>query len=206
MLSFLLKAVVISLTGVMAPGPVTVATVAAGARRPHAGALIALGHGVIELPLILLILVGIGPLFEIDSVKIGIGILGGAFLAWMGVRILLDLRKNDPAGAADDARGPLATGIVLTGGNPYFLLWWATIGLALTTEAAELGAVAFAVFATVHWLCDLVWLEALSVASFMGSKLVGGRIFRVVLAVCAISLLVFAALFVYDAAAKLLAA
>ena len=72
-------------------------------------------------------------------------------------------------------------GIILTGANPYFLVWWATVGLALTTQAVELGLLAFALFSVVHWLCDLVWLEALSLASHKGTELLGGRVQRIVL-------------------------
>jgi len=55
MFAFLLSTVAISLSGVMAPGPITAATLAAGARGRHAGAMICLGHVVVELPLILLL-------------------------------------------------------------------------------------------------------------------------------------------------------
>ncbi len=72
MLSFLLSAVAISLSGVMAPGPITAATLAAGARSRHAGAMIALGHAVVEMPLILLLVVGVGSFLESSAVRAGI--------------------------------------------------------------------------------------------------------------------------------------
>ena len=64
----------------MAPGPITAATLAAGARRRHAGAMIALGHGVIEFPLMLVILAGAGEFFKFEGVKTAIGLAGGAVL------------------------------------------------------------------------------------------------------------------------------
>ena len=206
MILFLSKAIVISLSGVMAPGPVTAATIAAGTRRRHAGALVALGHGVVEFPLMVLIMLGIGRLFEIEGVRIAVGLLGGAFLALMGAGMLLGLRKGDDPAGSPAGRHPLVAGIVLTAGNPYFLLWWATVGLALATEAATLGALAFALFAVIHWLCDLLWLEALSLATFKGSRLLGGQARKIVLGVCAVALLVFAVTFIHDAAGRLLGA
>jgi len=59
---------------------------------------------------------------------------------------------------------------VLTGGQPYFLLWWATVGLTLTNHAMEWGVLALGLFALVHWMCDLGWLEVLSFAGFKGSE------------------------------------
>ena len=58
MITFLLTATAISLSGVLAPGPMTAATLAAGTRSRHAGAIIALGHGVVEFPLMLVIIAG----------------------------------------------------------------------------------------------------------------------------------------------------
>ena len=203
LLVFLLHAVVISLSGVMAPGPITAAVVAAGADRRHAGALMALGHGAVEFPLMLLILRWADTLIESPGARIGIGLAGGAFLVLSGWQMLMAMgRANGAAGHARQQR-PFWTGAILSSANPYFLMWWATIGLALTVQAAEFGVAAFAVFAVVHWLCDLVWLEALSLASFKGSKLLGEHSQTVVLVICGIALVGFGGRFIFDAAAAL---
>ena len=68
MVVFLLKPVVVSLSGVMAPGPVTAATFVAGSRRRHAGLWIALGHAVVEVPLMLLLAAGMGEFLGIPWV------------------------------------------------------------------------------------------------------------------------------------------
>lgn len=206
LLLFLLYAVGISLSGVMAPGPMAAAAVASGSRRRHAGIAMALGHGVIELPLMLLILAGVGALIQSNAARITIGFAGGAFLVLMGAQMLAAVRKHKDPAAALDRGHPFRDGVVLSGANPYFLLWWATIGLALTMQAVELGILAFVLFVIVHWLCDLVWLEVLSLASFKGSKLFGGRTQRIVLTVCGIALILFAAGFIADATQLTLAA
>lgn len=203
MIQFLLKAIAISLTGVLAPGPITAATLAAGVRRPHAGTMVALGHAAIEFPLMLVILAGAGTLFESETARIGIGLIGGIVLLLMGVQLALAYGKTDIDGDVDSGRHPFITGLLLSAGNPYFLIWWATVGLALTTEALQFGLVTFVVFAVVHWLCDLVWLEALSFASFKGAEVFGNRVQKVVLAVCAVALLLFGAKFVIEAGGRL---
>lgn len=53
LLTFLFTAVIISLSGVMAPGPMTTVTISKGSKSPYAGALIAVGHGIVEFPLCL---------------------------------------------------------------------------------------------------------------------------------------------------------
>ena len=196
---FLIKTVLISLSGVMAPGAVTAATIAHGARRRWSGALMAIGHGIVEIPLIFLLIFGLGMLFQVDAFKIGVGVLGGAFLVWMGIGMLRQTGADDLAKGMTRTAGPLMTGLILSLSNPYFLLWWATVGLNLTLEARDLGWMAFLLFATVHWLCDLIWLTILSLSSFHGTSIFGPRSQRIVLQVCGVALGGFGCHFVYRA-------
>jgi threonine/homoserine/homoserine lactone efflux protein len=197
--TFLLTTVAISFSGVMAPGPMTVATLAAGGRSRHAGAIIALGHAVIEMPLIVLSAAGVGRFLAHWQVRTGIGLAGGVVLALLGLQLLLNLRAWDAGPVAPVERHPLMTGIALTAANPYFLVWWATVGLALAVRSLAFGAWMLGLFAVVHWLCDLVWLEVLSLLGFKGSEVFGKRAQIVVSGVCAVALLCFAAKFLYDA-------
>jgi threonine/homoserine/homoserine lactone efflux protein len=205
LLGFLLKVVAISLSGVMAPGPVTTATLAAGARSRHAGAWIATGHGVVEFPLIFLMAAGVGAMLNVHGVKTGIGIAGGLFLLFMGGRLLLTLPTIGNGSVAGTERLPLLTGVILTGANPYFLVWWATVGLAMVTQSMTFGLLGLGLFAVIHWLCDLVWLEVLSQAAFHGSQLFGRRAQQVVFVLCGVTLLTFGAKFLCDAGGGLFA-
>ncbi|MHC4363744.1 MAG: LysE family transporter, partial [Planctomycetota bacterium] len=99
---------------------------------------------------------------------------------------------------------PVLAGVILSASNPYFLIWWATVGLALATRATQWGMWAFALFAVVHWSVDLIWLQVLSWVSFKGSKVFGQRGQRTVILICALALLAFGLIFLYAAVAKLL--
>jgi threonine/homoserine/homoserine lactone efflux protein len=118
----------------------------------------------------------------------------------MAIQMLKSLRSAEKQQAQVTKSAPVLAGIILSAGNPYFLLWWATIGLALATTATGIGIWAFVVFAIVHWLCDLVWLSALSWASFKGSVLLGPRGMRIVLMICSAALFIFGLFFIYNAA------
>jgi hypothetical protein len=63
-----------------------------------------------------------------------------------------------------------------------------------------MGIIVFVLFSVVHWLCDCIWLGALSWASFKGSGLLGDRGRRIVLLICSAALLVFGLFFIYNAA------
>ena len=203
LLFFLAKVVGISLSGVMAPGPVTAAAIAMGARNRFAGALMAIGHGIVEFPLIILITLGMGVILKSPATKIVIGFAGGIFLLFMAIQMMRDLSGTEDQEVKVTSSGPLVAGIVLSGGNPFFLIWWASVGLNLAITAAGFGIWAFALFAIVHWLCDLVWLSALSWAAFKGSVLLGPRNQRVALMICSLALFGFGLFFIYNAASTL---
>ena len=199
---FLFQAIIISLSGVMAPGAITAATIAQGTRNRWAGALISIGHGIVEIPLIFALMLGLHFFFGIDIVKIGIGIAGGIFLLWMGTGMLRQIRNANTKQTGNIGSNPTITGIILSATNPYFLLWWATVGLNLALGAKELGTFALVLFAAVHWMCDLVWLSILSFAAFYTNK--GARIFsryfeKSTLIFCGIALLAFGFKFMIDA-------
>ena len=201
---FLVQAGVISLSGVMAPGPVTATALQAGTRRAHAGALMGLGHGVVEFPLMAAIMLGAGAMLQSSGFRLGVGIAGGIALLGMAALMFRGLRAaglQEEAAPPNQAR-PVIAGIVLSAGNPYFLIWWATVGLTLATRAMELGVLAFGLFAIIHWLCDVAWLEVLSVSSFHGTTLLGRRAQVAVTAICAATMAGFGAWYLIDAISR----
>lgn len=203
LLFFLAQVVVISCSGVMQPGPVTATVITMGTRNRYAGMLLALGHGIVEFPLMVVIVLGVGKFFELRGVQISIGLAGGVFLILMAIQGLNSLRAKTDVEAKAFSGKPILAGIVLSAGNPFFLIWWATVGLALATQAAQWGIWAFVLFALTHFSMDLIWLQILSWASFKGSVLLGPRGLRIVLMFCSAALLVFGLFFIYRATSML---
>ena len=197
LLAFLLEAVLISLSGVMAPGPMTAAAVAMGSESPHAGALLAVGHGIVEFPLMVAILYGFGVLLNRDGVKVGIALVGGLVLLVMAIGMFRGIKRAD-AHAATTLRSPVVAGIALSVGNPYFLVWWATVGATLVTRSLGLGLSGFVLFAILHWACDFVWLHILSALSFKGGRFLGRGFQKGVFALCGVLLLFFSGKFIFD--------
>jgi threonine/homoserine/homoserine lactone efflux protein len=205
--SFLLEAMVVSLSGVMAPGPISLVAVAKGARLPHAGALVAMGHGIVEFPLMVLIFLGMGYALDRPYVLAAISLFGGFFLLWMAVGVLRRLAKDETlrdtskaeALAVDSTQSPAVSGVLLSLGNPYFLVWWATIGAALIFRSVQFGIVGFVLFALVHWSCDLLWDSLLSVLSFSGVRFFGRWFQKGAQTVCGAFLLFYGAKSILDA-------
>ena len=193
---FLIQVFVISLSGVLAPGPVMAATIAAGTKSKHAGIFISLGHSSIELPLLAAIIFGLGFVFEHHIAKIVIGLVGGAYLLWMGFEMFKEIKNYHESRPPFNSKGPIMTGLILSASNPYFLLWWATVGLNLAKDAAGLGYIAIILFAIVHSLCDMGWLEILSFTSYKGTKFLNEKNQKIVLGVCAAAIIFFGIYFI----------
>ena len=180
--TFVLEAVLVSLSGVLAPGPITSVSVGYGSENPRAGAWVAVGHGVVEFPVMIGVFFGVGAVMDLPWVRTVIALVGGAFLAYMGVDMLRNIRQEEIRGSVS-ARSPVAAGVLLSLGNPYFLIWWATVGAGLILRSTEFGLLWLAAFGVGHWLCDLGWGTFLSTLSFKGGQFFGKKFQQVVFAI-----------------------
>jgi len=195
--SFMLQTLLVSLTGVMAPGPITALTVAKGSESPHAGAAVAAGHGIVEIPLMAAIFYGFGRLLALRYVKASIALAGGLFLIVMAVGMIRSIRHAEP-GPGRYTRSSLVTGIILSAGNPYFLIWWATIGSAMILQSVAFGKTGLFAFTALHLACDFLWLYFLSYLSFRGGQFFGKIFQKVVFAGCGAFLVFLSVKFIID--------
>lgn len=201
---FLLEAALISLSGVMAPGPITTVSVGKGSESPHAGAFVALGHAIVEIPLMVAVFYGTGQLLQRASVQAGIALVGGLFLLFMGLSMFRTLGRET---AAMDGAGssPFVAGILLSVGNPYFLVWWVTVGAALILRSLRFGLRGALAFGAVHWSCDLLWNYFLSALSYKGGQFFGRRFQKGLFVLCGVFLVFFSIKFIADGAMGFLA-
>ena len=175
MLPILSSVIVISFSGVMMPGPMFAVALAKSYKSPWAGTLMALGHAVIEVPLILLIYFGFARFFENSLVQLVLSVAGGSMIIWMGIS-LFRARREVAHGEKDLPVNAFTAGIMMTGLNPFFLMWWATIGSMLIMKFLGFGTSGLIIFIIAHWLCDLVWLSFVSVTVYKTRALWGRRL------------------------------
>jgi threonine/homoserine/homoserine lactone efflux protein len=136
----------------------------------------------------------------------GIGVVGGAVLLWMGWGIVRTARV--PPAYAPTSGNPLPattpprlirTGLVITVSNPYWLLWWATVGAAYYVAFSRFGIVALVVmFLAGHLALDLAWTTFLALAVGAGRGRVPVRALQVVLGVCGVFVMAMSAYFIYS--------
>jgi len=161
---FILKVIIISASGALAPGPLTASAASLGARGGwRAGFNEAVGHMAVELPLVLAVAYGLHYIFEIPTIEIAFGLISGAFLLFFAYLTFRDALKGP------DTKGPprygsaIITGAALSLFNPYFIAWWISIGTPLIMEAFQAMYLAgIAILYTSHVWLDYAWLTLIA--------------------------------------------
>ena len=183
----------------MAPGPMFAVTVAKSLKSPWAGVKISLGHAVIEVPLILLVFFGLAQFFENEVVQLVLGVLGGAMIIWMATGLFRS-RKAMAQEGKDTPYSAFMAGILMSGLNPFFLVWWVTIGSLLLMNFLEaVGTWGLPLFIIVHWLCDFVWLSLVSFSIYRTRRFWGQKAQEWVFIILSLALLYFGGQFIVKA-------
>ncbi len=198
MLPILLSVVVVSLSGVMMPGPVFAVALAKSYQSPWVGAQVSLGHAVIEVPLILLIYFGFGHFFQKKILQIVLSIVGGGMIIYMGISLFL-ARAAMAQGSNGLFYNAFTAGIITTGLNPFFLVWWATVGRLLLMKFNDFivhKKTGLSLFIAVHWLCDLVWLSFVSITVYKTHSLWSPALQQWIFIACSLILIGFGGWFI----------
>ena len=199
---------IVGLSGALMPGPMLTVTISQSAVRGWiVGPLVVLGHGILELALVVAIAYGLGQFLAKGPVIGTIGIVGGAVLLWMGWSMVRDARKVSLV--IDGKRGaaslhPVWAGILSSLSNPYWTVWWATIGLGYIAFSMKYGMPGISFFYTGHILADLVWYVLIAALVHFGKRWTNDRVFQTLIALCGIFLIGFAAFFGYSGIKHLL--
>ncbi len=192
---------VVGLSGAMMPGPMFVVVVGQTPRRGFwTGPLVVLGHGVLESLLVAALILGMAEFFSSSAVLSTIAVIGGVVLLYMGVdmlRLAGGLSLITGTGSSSGAREfhPVLAGVLTSLSNPYWTLWWATVGLGYLVIARENGAAGLSAFLTGHLMADLVWYSVVSSIVAGGKRWLTDSIYRGMIRVCAVVLLFFALYF-----------
>ncbi len=194
----------VGLSGAMAPGPYLTVTIERTLRQGRLSALLMLvGHAALEGALLIGFAFGLQRFLVRADVAVVLAIAGGAVLLWMGQgllrgaisgRVKLDM---DISEAPRKQRfGPVLHGAVISASNPYWTLWWATIGVKLAADGLAIGPLGVAAFFIGHQLADVVWYSAVVTAVSAGRRLLSDTLYRTVIGACALFLLYLGARFV----------
>ena len=218
--SLFVSSFLIALSGAMMPGPLLTATISESVKRgPLAGPLIMSGHLLLEGALVVALIAGLAPLLQQDLFFVGVSFGGALILGWMAFgmfRSLPTLRiewgsggfdgaavGNTEAGQAAQNTRAMRIGVLLSLANPYWVVWWATIGLGLVARAQKVGLLGIVIFFIGHQTADFAWYSLVSTTVGKGRRFFSDRVYRGIIAVSAVVLIGFAVYFGWSGAERL---
>ena len=206
---FILTSFAVGLSGALVPGPMLTVTVSDSVKKgPSTGPLVVLGHFITEFILIIFILAGFSWLVDSTTAAIIIGTLGGLMLIYMGYttsKSTLDMETPSKSTDNGSKYGSVFKGVLTSISNPYFFIWWATIGLAFLFKGLEIaGLVGLIGFIIGHWAADLGWFSTVSYFSSKGSEVMNKKHYNLLMKICGIFLVVLGVYFLFTAQLNLL--
>ncbi len=201
---FILTSFGVGLSGALVPGPMLTVTVSDSVKKGFlTGPLVVLGHFIVEIILIIFILAGFSWLVGSEEVAIVIGTLGGIMLIYMGYntyKSTVSLQDISDTDESSSRYGSVLKGILTSVSNPYFFIWWATIGLAFLFKGVEIaGLVGLIGFIIGHWSADLGWFSTVSFFSSKGSSIMSEKQYKLIMKICGLFLILLGAYFLITA-------
>lgn len=180
----------VSSSGVLAPGPLFFSNLLLTLKKSrYDGFRVAAGHAMVEVPLVIALSAGLFSIHLLEPSSHWIALSGGiAILGFAGQQTFSVLKSakgsmntTNQSGAASVGllakckifslsknQNPIAIGALLSGLNPFFLLWWFTVGLKLIFDSQQFGmAPGVALLLSFHIWMDFAWLGA---TGFLFSK------------------------------------
>jgi threonine/homoserine/homoserine lactone efflux protein len=191
----------IGFSGAVMPGPLLALTVKESLNRSKGAALwLSSGHSLCELVIVGLFVGGISRLIPVSTVMGPIGLVGGSVLVWMAYGAFkqahVALEPVEAAAGSSAGRSLILGGAAVTVSNPYWLLWWLTVGMGLLISAQLAGVAGVILFYIGHILSDFVWFGFVGFMVGRSQKMLGGKLYKYIIFVCAALLAGFGFLFI----------
>ena len=197
---------VIALSGALMPGPLLTATISESSRRGFwAGPLMIAGHAILELALVVALFLGLAPFFQMPAVFAASALAGAVILIWMAAGMLRSLPtlRLSWEGGQQKMNSTVLNGLLMSVSNPYWIIWWATIGIGYIFYAWQYGLWGIAFFFAGHISADLAWYSFIAGAVARGRHLLTDRLYRRLIGFCALFLIGFAGYFAFAGLIKL---
>jgi threonine/homoserine/homoserine lactone efflux protein len=190
-IEFSLQVILVSTSGVLSPGPLFIINILYGSKYgSFVGLKIASGHAIVEFPLIIALSYGFYSfsytLHLSDIIFKFIGLIGGIFLILFSILQIISILKGKSTHSQAitnpkfNIKNSILVGFIFTILNPFFLLWWLTIGSKLISESViNFGIVeGISIIFLSHIWMDYFWLWFSSFMINKGKSIIKGKLYR----------------------------
>jgi threonine/homoserine/homoserine lactone efflux protein len=204
LLLIFMTALWVAFSGAIMPGPLLTITIEEAATNGWKAAIfLIVGHAILELILIACLYFGFASLLADELFIRVVRGLGGVFLLWMGYAMVKGAYAGTSmpdleAKASSVGFRPVMQGIVTSLSNPYWILWWATIGAGFVVGALNKGTIALTSFYFGHISGDFIWYGLITFLVYGGKKFVADRFYRNTILTCGLFLMILAVSFIFD--------
>ncbi|MCM8762397.1 MAG: LysE family translocator, partial [Candidatus Omnitrophica bacterium] len=159
-----------------------------------AGPIIIGGHAVLEIIMVCILVLGLGKIIDNPAVIKTISIGGALILIYFGISMihsLPDVSFNISVESYVSSVTLFFNGITMSIANPYWTVWWLSVGLGLLLTARGLGIKGLFLFFTGHILADLIWYSFVSYSIGKSKRIISQNIYRKILSICGLILILF---------------
>jgi threonine/homoserine/homoserine lactone efflux protein len=195
-LTFIATVIVVTASGALAPGPLLFTNITHGTKSGAKGGLaFSVGHTIFELSLVIFLALTLHAVANQPLIQTVVGVAGGFALLVFGflqIREALTSSILEGKRGRTQSRNPFLLGTLFTGLNPYFIIWWFTIGITLIVDAINLASFAgvFIMYISHVWM-DYAWLISTACLAKKGTNLAGKKGYRLILIIFGAILICF---------------
>ncbi len=204
-------AMVVGFSGALTPGPMLTLVISSTAEKGFwTSFFIVVGHALLELLVVAAFFLGLIRYLENPLIARMIGVVGGLFLLYLGVDILVSVARKKfridfKSMIEKRTINARSTGIIIMKGilvslmNPYWYIWWISIGAAFIIKSVKFDAGGVTAFFTGHISADFIWYLFIGFLISTGRRFLNQKVYNGILIACSIFLFYLGIRFIVDA-------
>ena len=201
---------VVAFSGALVPGPMFTLVVTSAAQKGFWTSLfIVIGHSILELAVVISFYLGVLKYLDKPIILKIISLLGGIFLLYMGISIVVSIFRKKTKLDLDSniLRNSLtkkslavivAKGILISLANPYWYIWWLSIGAAFMLKSVKFNISGISLFYIGHISADFIWYLFIGFIVSTGRRFFNQKVYIAILIICSLFLFYLGIRFILD--------
>jgi len=202
---------IVAFSGALVPGPMLTLVISSVARKGFwTSFFIVVGHSLLELVVVIGFFLGILKFLDNPLIARIIGLLGGIFLLYMGIDIVVSIFKKkftidfksvlkQRTITGKSTITVIFKGILISLMNPYWFIWWISIGAAFLLKSVEFNMAGISSFYIGHISADFIWYLFIGFLVNTGRRFFNQKIYNGILIACSIFLFYLGIRFIIEA-------
>ncbi len=199
---------IIAFSGALVPGPLLTYTITKSFEKGWvSGPLIIVGHAILEICMLIILILGLSPFLNNNLIIAIISIIGMLILLFIAIEMFKTLKEKNIEFNNKKAfkfnNNLIISGILMSLSNPFWFIWWVTIGINYITFSIKYKILGILLFFIGHILADFLWYSLISFSIHKSRKFINITLYKIIIVICASALIIFSIWFGYNGVVKL---